>query len=153
MFKIYARIDNGVYVEFIAPADPYDTEAPDWEEGEPSRIGTERPIEVRFPAEIVATMVDITGMDPMPQPGWTYNDGLFAGPATPVIDYTAINSAFLQQLSMQASQSMTPYFLALNLGNATDEETLKAKEWQMYYRDLQVVDITEESPAWPVPPT
>lgn len=79
MMKTYARIDRGIFMERIDPK-PYDSEAWDWFEGDPSRIGTEEPIEDRYTAELVATMVEITGLNPLPLPGWTYANGIFAPP-------------------------------------------------------------------------
>jgi hypothetical protein len=51
-----------------------------------------------------------------------------------------------------ASQSMAPILVSLQLGDATDAETVTAKAWQAYYRALKSVDVTVESPAWPVAP-
>jgi len=48
-----------------------------------------------------------------------------------------------------ASQAMVPILVSQQLGNATDAETATAKAWQAYYRSLQLVDITVDSPAWP----
>jgi len=42
--------------------------------------------------------------------------------------------------------------VSLQLGDATDAETVKAKAWQQYYRDLNLVDITVADPVWPVLP-
>ena len=69
MMHIYARIDNGVVAEIIAPAA--------WDDG------TEIPIAQRFTAELVATMVDITSVSPLPEPGWTYDGVAFSAPARP----------------------------------------------------------------------
>lgn len=52
----------------------------------------------------------------------------------------------------EASVSMTPMFLSLQLGDATDDETLKAKAWRDYYRALEAVDVTVADPVWPTPP-
>jgi|GEM_PF-1564020 len=108
--KVYARIDGGFVVEIIPPAPPYDTEAPDWQEGDESRIGTERPIEVRYPAELVATMVDITDMDPQPVQGWTADlvDGKwllqpYVAPPPTAAQVLASQSAKLQQLNQLAA--------------------------------------------------
>lgn len=54
--SVYARIENGLVAEIIQPLFKDD--------------GTEWPIEARFTAEFVATLVDITGMDPQPLGGW-----------------------------------------------------------------------------------
>lgn len=51
-----------------------------------------------------------------------------------------------------ASQAMVPFFLAINLGNATNEEKLKAKAWQAYYREVSLIDITLDSLEWPITP-
>ncbi|MEF9673498.1 tail fiber assembly protein [Pseudomonas sp. PCH446] len=51
-----------------------------------------------------------------------------------------------------ASQSMARISVSLQLGDATDAETMTAKAWQAYYRALTLVDITVDSPVWPVPP-
>jgi len=67
--KIYARADNGYIVEIILPA-VYDAEDPSWQEGEPSRIGQEIPIELRFHPIFVANMVEISQMVPRPEVGW-----------------------------------------------------------------------------------
>lgn len=88
--------------------------------------------------------------------GWSYSDGLFSPP--PVIPPTPAeilqaNQNAQSMLLYQASQAMTPVLVSLQLGDATDDETVYAKEWQAYYRALQAVDLTIESPEWPEPPT
>lgn len=57
-----------------------------------------------------------------------------------------------QMLMSNASIAMTPFFLALQLGDATDEETLSAKAWRAYYVALQAVDVSVSEPEWPVAP-
>lgn len=58
-----------------------------------------------------------------------------------------------QNIRLQsAAQAMAPVLVSLNLGDATDEETLIAKGWQAYYRALKLVDLTVENPEWPEPP-
>ncbi|MFL1562490.1 tail fiber assembly protein [Pseudomonas sp. O64] len=52
----------------------------------------------------------------------------------------------------EASKIMTPLLVSLQLGDATEEETAKAKAWQAYCRALQTVDLTAQSPAWPDKP-
>lgn len=63
-----------------------------------------------------------------------------------------LNSSVEAELSSSASLAMTPLFLSIQLGNATDSETKKAKEWQEYYRALKAVDLSSETPKWPVIP-
>lgn len=68
--KTYARIDAGVVMEIILP----------WVDEE----GSEVPIDLRFTPDIVATLIDITGIDPPPAPWWTYDGKAFAPPASSV---------------------------------------------------------------------
>jgi hypothetical protein len=56
------------------------------------------------------------------------------------------------ELKNQASQTMTPLLLSLQLGDATAEETARAKAWQAYYRLLSAVDVTVAEPEWPIIP-
>jgi hypothetical protein len=68
-------------------------------------------------------------------------------------EITAANVAQQDVLITQASQVMAPILVSLQLGDATDDETLLAKAWQVYYRALKLVDCTVVSPEWPTPPT
>lgn len=61
--KTYARIDTGVVVEIIQPM----------QDG----AGNEIPVEDRFTPEFVATLVDVTGMNPAPDQRWTYDGSNF----------------------------------------------------------------------------
>lgn len=65
--KTYARIDNGAVMELIKPMVYED--------------GTEIPIELRFTAEIVASLVDVTDIDPSPAEWWLYDGKVFSPPA------------------------------------------------------------------------
>lgn len=79
--KIYARLQGGVYFEYIAPM-YYTAEAEGWAEGDPSRVGEYIPIEERYTPEDILMMREITDLDPMPQPHWTYDEitGAFSPP-------------------------------------------------------------------------
>jgi hypothetical protein len=91
--------------------------------------------------------------------GWLYVDGqLVAPPPPPVIPPTpeeiaATNTAYQNVLIYQASQAMAPVLVSLQLGDATDDETVVARAWQSYYRALKSVDVTVINPDWPLPPT
>jgi hypothetical protein len=63
--KTYARIENGVVAEIILP------HPEGW------------PIEDRFTAEFVATLVDVTGLKPMPSEAWVYDGEKFSLPPAP----------------------------------------------------------------------
>lgn len=79
--------------------------------------------------------------------GDTYTDGAFITPPPPpppVLSPEEMLQYNTQQqigLLNAASQAMTPVLLSLQLGDATDTETLSAKAWQAYYRALQLVDL------------
>lgn len=64
----------------------------------------------------------------------------------------AINQSQQSALIAQASQSMAPILVSLQLGDATDDETAVARAWQAYYRALTQVDVTVIDPAWPTLP-
>lgn len=160
--KTYARIDNGVVVEIILPVtwseDIYQGGRD--ENGNPRgpllhNQGDEIAIEDRFTAQFVATLVDITDMDPQPVEGWVDNDGVLepyvAPPLTPqqILQRNQVTQA--NSLDT-ASRAMAPILVSLQLGDATDTETVQAKAWQAYYRALQAIDLTQENPEWPVVP-
>lgn len=64
----------------------------------------------------------------------------------------AVNANVQTALLSSASQAMTPLLMSLQLGDATDEETARAKAWQAYCRALRSVDLAAASPAWPDKP-
>ena len=139
--KIYARVDNAMVLEIIPP---YVNESSE-----------EVPIEQRYTAEFVLTLVDITGENPMPVEGWTYDGSAFAAPVAHVptaAEVTASNTQQQASLIAFAAQSMNPVMVALQLGNATDEEVAIAKAWQAYYRALKEIDVSLPEPEWPVSP-
>lgn len=70
--KTYAFIQDGVVSQLFPPYVNPD--------------GIEVPIEERVTPDFVAMMVDITDIDPQPQPGWTYDGVVFAAPVPWVPD-------------------------------------------------------------------
>lgn len=81
--KTYARVVSGMVVEIAGPM-IYDAESPYWKEGDPSRIGQDNPIELWRTAEDVAMFHEITGLDPAPVYGWTFDGTTFSPPFTGV---------------------------------------------------------------------
>lgn len=138
MMKVYARVESGVVTEIVTP--PLDLQ------------GNQYPLDVCFPAEFVDSCVEITGLDPQPDQRWTYDGSTFLPEVQPVVDVVPINEAQKQSLLTIASQAMAPILVSLQLGDATDEETLNAKAWQEYYRALKLVDVTLADPVWPDAP-
>lgn len=91
----------------------------------------------------------------MPLEGWTYDGSAFAAPVAYVptaAEIVASNTQHQASLIAFAAQSMNPVMVALQLGNATDEEVAIAKAWQGYYRALKEVDVSVSDPEWPVIP-
>jgi hypothetical protein len=90
--------------------------------------------------------------------GWLYVEGELVAPPPPPVtpptleEITAANTAFQSMLIYQASQAMAPVLVSLQLGDATDDETVIAKEWQAYYRALKLVDVSAVNPDWPRAP-
>lgn len=62
------------------------------------------------------------------------------------------NTATQKDLLSAAVQAMTPLLLALQLNNATAAQKASAISWQSYYTEVQAVDLTQSSPAWPTTP-
>jgi hypothetical protein len=157
--KTYAFVINGEVQEIVPPR-TYDVPDPALEEqfGPElwgmlvARVGLEIPIEERFHPDFVLNMVDITDVVPQPDQRWTYADGVFTAPYDPSQDFEAINKVQRDQLMSAASLSMTPVLLSLQLGEATDQESIVAKQWQDYYRALRDIDVSVANPEWPIPP-
>jgi len=87
--------------------------------------------------------------------GWSYANGTFTAPPVPppsAADILTLNTSTQAALLTAASQAMTPLLLSLQLGNATADETAQAKAWQTYYRAVQAIDLTVQSPTWPTQP-
>lgn len=170
--KTYARLENMVVVEIIL-RQLYDAESPDWVEGDPSRIGQEIPIELRFHPSLVANMVDITDLNPQPQYGWVWDGASFApyvAPPPSSAEIIAANTTKLQaanQLATAQKTALTNRIGTLNdaieLEMATPEEVAELPvrqaqllEWKRYAVFLGRVTtragwaLTVE---WPVQPT
>ncbi len=116
----------------------------------------EIPIALRFPKWFVDTLIDITGQ-PVPEYLWVYDAeagtfGPYIPPPPTPEQILRANQIAQADLNQQAALVMTPILVSLQLGDATDTETMRAKSWQAYYRALQAVDLTVVSPSWPLRP-
>lgn len=114
-------------------------------------------VSAQVPAWQFETLIDITNMDPQPQQGWEWDGTMFHPPHVYVPTPEEIagqRENYRQQLIREASIAMAPVLLSLNLGDANDDETVTAKAWQSYYRDLMALQISGEGdePEWPSPP-
>ncbi|WP_272905162.1 tail fiber assembly protein [Pseudomonas petrae] len=141
MMKVYARVLDGEVWEIIPPFAADD--------------GSEVPIEDRFPAEFVAELVEITGLDPQPDQRWTYKGKKFAAPvpyqATPD-EIRAANTAERDRLLSIATLAIAPLQDAADLEEATASETAMLKKWKQYRVAVNRVDLVAEGPDWPGPP-
>lgn len=63
------------------------------------------------------------------------------------------NKARYEALSGSVSVALTPLLVALQLGDATEEEISLATTWQSFYRELKAVDITASNISWPTLPS
>jgi len=77
--KTYARIQDGFVAEIVAPA-TYDSDFDLEADGKIHRAGEEIPIEERFHADIVKVLVNVTGLNPMPQERWAFDGEVFMPP-------------------------------------------------------------------------
>jgi len=136
--KTYARIDGGTVIEIILPQ-------ADEEGGE---IG----IEDRFAAEFVETLVDISGINPAPNERWTYDGSTFAPPVvhqSTSEEIKAANTSTRDHLLEQAGLAIAPLQDAVDLDDATPEETALLKKWKQYRVAVNRIDLTQERPTWP----
>ncbi|MBB1614541.1 hypothetical protein A9978_19065 [Pseudomonas sp. UMC65] len=86
---------------------------------------------------------------------WLYVDGVLVAPPVPPKtpeQILAENKSVQGNLLTQAALAMAPIVAMITIGDATDAETASAKEWQDYYRALRLVDVSVESPEWPIAP-
>lgn len=139
--KTYALVQFGIVSEIIQPVTDAD--------------GTEIAIENLYTPEVVAMLVDVTDVTPMPSARDSYDGTTFTAYVTPiesVASVTARNTALQQGKLTSAVQAMTPLLIALQLGSATDAQKASAAAWQKYYADVQAVDLTLTLPVWPTAP-
>lgn len=135
--KTFARVQDGLVSELIL-------------------INEDQDITEMFHPSMI--WVDVSNVEGVSENWLATNDNgvwLFAenvdSAATPEEIY-ATNRSNQSALQAQASTSMTPLLLSLQLGDATEVETSLAKSWQAYSRALKEVDLNIQNPAWPSPP-
>jgi hypothetical protein len=153
--KTWAYVNNGLLQEIIEPM-VYPDEHPDWVEGQPMRTGLEIPIEERRTSEYIAACVDITGVEPQPQLGWVYVNDVFSEPVPYVPTAAEVvkqNSAIRDTLLSQASLAIAPLQYAVDLGEATTEETASLQKWKQYSVAVNRLDLTVVDLSWPAAPT
>lgn len=104
------------------------------------------------------TWVEVNEADGISE-GWVANSEndewvftAWSGPVLTPEETLSMNKVTQATLQAQASENMTPLLLSLQLGDATEEETELARQWQTYSRALKAVDLTAASPKWPSAP-
>lgn len=98
------------------------------------------------------TLVETDGAWKLDSDGEITKQPLPAPPPPTAEQILAVNQTTRSSLHAQASETMTPLLVSLQLGNATDAEIASAKVWQAYVRALNVVDLTVADPPWPTIP-
>lgn len=171
--KNYARIEAGSVVEIVLGI-AYEIDSPEFHP-EPIRDengqqvdetvqpddwlvfqkGEEIPIARRFVPEFVAALVEIPEGVTV-SAGDTYNGGVFAPYVPPVPTAAEIlsrNTAMRDTLLAMASTRIAPLQDAVDLEYATDAEVTLLKQWKRFRVDVNRVDLSAVTPAWPSQPT
>lgn len=152
--RTFAFVEGGFVREIIQPC-AYDAEAPAWQEGDPSRVGQEIPVSLRFVPEMVQNMVDITDIEPQPEYGWSYSEGRFVAPMAhqpSPEEVLQMNVLLRDSYLTQATLAITPLQYADDLGEATDIERAQLLAWKRYMVEVNRADLTLTAPAWPEKP-
>jgi hypothetical protein len=90
--------------------------------------------------------------------GFAYDGATFTPPAPPVVppptaaETLAANSATRDALLAQATSAIAPLQDAVDLDMATDADGAALKAWKTYRVLVNRVDLTQQSPVWPVVP-
>lgn len=171
---IYARVDNGIIAEVILPyfrtedmrppapdalpdnASPSDIAAHDAQQASHDDfVVGEVPIDQRFTPELVAQMVDITNINPLPQAGWVYDGTTFSPyvpPAPTAAQILATNTATRNQYLAAATLAIGPLQDAVDIGEATSADTAMLTAWKTFRVAVNRVVLTVQNPTWPTPP-
>ena len=159
--KTYGYINNGILQEIMLPA-VYDAEHPDWVSGDPSRIGLEIPIEQRFNSQMIAMMVDITDIVPMPQINWIYSSGVFSQAPIPGSSPEELAESARSERDRLLRSVYDPGIMmalrALRMAASPEETSYaqgKVSELDLYAEALQGVPEQPGFPgsiSWPVAP-
>lgn len=152
----YCRIEKGIVVELI-PSDKYAEDGAMYDAGTNQWVsvaaGDEIPIERRFTAEFVGTLVDVTGVTPAPECWWSYDGTNFLPPSAhqpTAEEIIAGNTSNRDALLRKAALAMAPLQDAIDLEVATEGETAQLKKWKQYRVDVNRIDLTRRDPEWPI---
>lgn len=140
----YARKEDGWIIEIFPPT-YYDVEIlnPENPEEVLHKVGDEIPIEARFHPDFVAgleVVPDDTVVQPAPQRQPTPEEALAAATTT------------RDSLLAQATLRIAPLQDAVDLDEATADETALLKKWKQYRVALNRIDLTVQPITWPEVP-
>lgn len=155
----YARIQDGLVAEIIEPLARERPAAPpplqDGEESTPDRDALQAahdsfepgdyPIEERFPAEFVATLVQVPDGVTV-RHGDTYSDGVFGPPPPPPAVTEAQAASQRDYLLTQAGLRIGPLQDAVDIDDASPAEISLLKKWKQYRVALNRLP---EQAGWP----
>lgn len=110
--------------------------------------------ETQFDLEkgMVLVSTDVAG------PGWSYVGGEFLAPPEPEVppptpeQAIANNTAERDRLLAAATLAIAPLQDAVDLDEATAEDIATLKKWKQYRVAVNRIDLTLESPGWPLAP-
>ena len=91
--------------------------------------------------------------------GWTYDDTAFAPPpiqAPPpptAAEILALNTAMRNSLLANATAAIAPLQDAVDIGEATADDTAMLTKWKTYRVAVNRMDLTANPANWPVPPS
>lgn len=97
--------------------------------------------------------VDITALPEQPDVNYSYSDGVFSAPATEAENAVLIASSRLAAEMDVANRTIAPLQDAVDIGIATDDETIRLSEWKRYRVALSRIDISKAPDIeWPKNP-
>lgn len=114
--------------------------------------GIDVAISDRYTPEFVAALIEC---DESVSEGMAYSEGtfsLYVAPAPTPAEILAQNTAMRDLLISQASLAMAPLQDAVDLDEATADETALLKQWKLYRVAVNRVDLTVQDCAWPARP-
>lgn len=117
--------------------------------------GSEWPIEERFTAEFVTTLVDVSGGAPRPECWWTCDESGFKAPVIrqpTAEEILASNTANRDVMQAIATLAIAPLQDAVDLEDATTAEIALLKKWRQYRVAVNRIDLTVPDPVWPTSP-
>ncbi|BFT62377.1 tail fiber assembly protein [Pseudomonas moorei] len=87
--------------------------------------------------------------------GYLYDGTVFSAPPKPIpspAEILSANTATKDALLDMATAAIAPLQDAVDLEDATTEETARLKKWKQYRVAVNRIDLTVLNPGWPVAP-